>query len=386
VSEEIRIGYPCPHLVLEERTTLGEDRMSISTKAPVASSKSMAILVNDTYFVPPEGLWSQALLTGSFSGPFQIRRCGNLAGPDANLLTIQASTGTVDVRLPVGDKVSLDDVISAIRLADADGVLAVGSYNGALRLLDSASVGRSSFLRVGGEGAAAVGWEDQKGARGKMLYPPWKLHSEESVYPSPVLANALTVVARYPVFEWPLRGNPTIKISYIATADRCPRCQGTYVENDYRFNQQGDVILIQDEDLLYQSCLKIILTKLGSNPFHTSYGSRLMDYIGAKRLGEASLLIKQDITVALSKVQSIQSQLKEFQAVSMKEMLYQVLSVDVVEGEDPTTFLVNVLVQNASATPIKLSIVYTAPGATALGGSNGLMLGATGTGLGLDQV
>ncbi|MDP6495908.1 MAG: hypothetical protein QGI09_10950, partial [Dehalococcoidia bacterium] len=61
-------------------------------------------------------------------------------------------------------------------------------------------------------------------------------------------------------------------------------------------------------------------------------------------------------------------------------------SVDVVEGEDPTTFLVNVLVQNASATPIKLSIVYTAPGATALGGSNGLMLGATGTGLGLDQV
>jgi hypothetical protein len=371
--------------VVEERTALGEDRRSLSTKAPVASSKSMSILINDTYFVPPEGLWSQALLTGSFSGPFQVRRCGNLAGPDANLLTIQASTGTVEVRLPVGDRVPLDDVVGAIRLADTNGVLAVGSYNGAIRLLDSASIGPRSFLRVGGKGADAVGWVDQKGTRGKMLYPPWKLHSEESVYPSPSLANALTVVSRYPVFKWPLRDNPTIKISYVATPERCPRCQGTYVENDYRFNRQGDFILIKDEDLLYQSCLKILLTKLGSNPFHTSYGSRLMDYIGAKRMSEASLLIKQDITTALAKVQSIQGQLKQFQTVSTKEMLYKVLSVDVVEGADPTTFLVSVLVQNASATPVKLSIVYTAPGATALGGSNGLMLGATATGLGVDQ-
>ena len=52
----------------------------------------------------------------------------------------------------------------------------------------------------------------------------------------------------------------------------------------------------------------------------------------------------------------------------------------------PSTWLVDVTVQNASGDPIALSIVYTAPGVVALMGSNGLMLGTEAVGLGPDQI
>lgn len=386
MSEEIQLGWPCPHFVVEEPVTLGIDRMTVGTKSPVASQKSMSILVNDTHYVPSEGLYSQALLTGSFSGPFQVRRCDTLAGPDANVLTIQTSAGTITVNLPTGDRVPLSRIISSIRLADPDGIVAVGSFNGALRLLDNTSIGEESFIRVSGQGAEAVGWVEQKGTRGKMLYPPWTLRSEESVYPSPHLANALTVTARYPMFKRPLKTNPTLRVSYVSTPERCPRCNGTYVENDYRFDKSGGVVIIRNEDLLYQTCMKAMLTELASNPFHPAYGSKIMSRIGAKRIGDSAMLIKQDISNALKKVQGIQTKLRQFQNISLREMLYKIISVDVVQGDDPTTFLVSAVVQNAAAKPINLKVVYTAPGAVALGGSNGLALGVTGAGLGTDQV
>jgi len=351
----------------------------------VASQDSVQILVDDKYYIPNTGFYSQALLTGSRSAPFQIQTCSNLSGPDANLLTITASKGSFEVRLPEGDNVSLKDVLKAIRSANVDEVVAVGSYNGAVRLLDSASIGAESFLRVGGDGADALGWEIQKGARGKMLYPPWKLHTQRETYPSPQLANALTAVSRYPVFQVPIKGHCTFKISYVSTPERCPRCNATYVENDYRFNALGQPVLIYNEDILYQSCLKMLLTSLASNPFHPNYGTRLMDSIGQKRFGDAALTIKASVQKGLAKVKSVQSQLREYQNLTLQEQLYSVVSVDVAEGDDPTTFLVSVIVQNASGRPIRLSIAYTAPGAVALAGTNGQTLGLNAAGLGEDQ-
>lgn len=385
MSYEIRIGWPCSHLILEEPTFLSADRRSLGTKAPVANQDSVQILVDDKYYIPQTGFYSQALLTGSRSAPFQIQTCSGLAGPDANLLTISSSSGSLEVRLPEGDSVSLKEVLKAIRSANVNEVVAVGSYNGAVRLLDNAAFGSASFLRVGGAGADALGWEVQKGTRGKMLYPPWKLHTEREVYPSPQLANALTVVSRYPVFQAPIKGHCTFKISYVSTPERCPRCNATYVENDYRFDALGQPILIYNEDVLYQSCLKILLTSIGSNPFHPLYGTRLMDSIGQKRFGDAAVALKAEIQKGLNKVKTIQKQLREYQSLSLREQLYSVVSVDVAEGDDPTTFLVSCIVQSASGKPIRLSIAYTAPGATALAGSNGQTLGLNSAGLGQDQ-
>ena len=56
--------------------------------------------------------------------------------------------------------------------------------------------------------------------------------------------------------------------------------------------------------------------------------------------------------------------------------------VDVTQSaDDPTVFLVDVTVSNASAKPIRVSIVYTAPGAVARAGTNGLSLGTQAVGL-----
>ena len=389
MSVEIRAGFPCPHLILEENTTLSDDRVSVPLRAPVAVASATRILVNDSHYVPSSGLYSQATLTGSYPGPYRIRRCDAVNGPQGNVLVITTSGSTVSVSLPIGDRVTLSQVIDTIRLSDSD-VVATASPNGALELTDATSVGRESFVRVGrpngdtnpGGAVDALGFT-QRGARGATVYPAWDLITRQDVYPSPLQVGRVPVKARYPRFRTPLRGNPTIKASYVSFPERCPRCRGSLVENDYRFDRAGDVLLVDNTNLLYQACLKMILTRLGSNPYHPQYGSGIMGLIGRKRMGAAATLIREQVSTALSKVQNTQTQQRKYQTVTEQERLYTVNSVDVREVvDDPTAFTVDVVVSNAARTPIPISIAFSVPGAVALGGSTGRPLGAQPTNFG----
>lgn len=156
------------------------------------------------------------------------------------------------------------------------------------------------------------------------------------------------------------------------------------MENDYRFNKTGDIVTIDNENLLYQACLKMVLTQKGSNPYHPAYGSMIMEKIGRKRMGAAALLIKEDVQNALAKVQNLQTGQRKFQTVTNGELLYSVLEVTVNEGNDPTSFVVNVVVQNASGKRVPVTIAYSAPGAVALAGSTGESLGSQPTRFGPD--
>jgi len=72
--------------------------------------------------------------------------------------------------------------------------------------------------------------------------------------------------------------------------------------------------------------------------------------------------------------------------VSLKERLYSVLAVEVLQHKnDPTTFLVDVVVTNGTGVPVSLSIVFAVPGAVALAGTNNLTLGLETTGLNAEQ-
>ena len=87
-------------------------------------------------------------------------------------------------------------------------------------------------------------------------------------------------------------------------------------------------------------------------------------------------LINEDVRKALTKFQSLQREQARFQKVSFKERLLSIISVQMApHAQDPTTFMVNVVVQNASSDPINISIVFTVPNVVALMGSNGLMIG-----------
>jgi phage baseplate assembly protein W len=149
-----------------------------------------------------------------------------------------------------------------------------------------------------------------------------------------------------------------------------------------RFNVQGEPLLIENENLLYQAALKILLTRKGSNPFHTQYGSQIMSRIGNKAVGAVAMLINEDVRTALANMQAYQAAQAKYQIVTAKERLYSIQSVNVYPHDsDPTAFMVDIVVSNASGEPISLTIVFTVPGAVALAGSNGLSLGIETTGL-----
>lgn len=362
MSLELQLAWPCQHITLEEVVPLDTDRRWLLTEQPVASLASMRLLFNNELLIPQFGLSVPAALQSFVAGPFDLV-------PNETTLTVTTPQGTQTVTLAVTSPVrrSAEDVASEL-LRRGLTVALPEALDGYLVLSDTSMVGPDSFVKVGGSGAYSLGfgapmlsdrpWQ----AWGRNLYPGWDL--------------VKSGLGRRPRFREPVVGNPIIKVSYSTTVAQCRRCRGSYVENDYRFTVGGDAILIQNEDLLYQAALKILLTDLGSNPFHRWYGTNIKSRIGAKAVGGVATLISEDVRKALSHLQRMQVQQARYQHVTNRERLYAVLNVQVSpHQQDPTTFLVDVVVQNASGEPVQLNIVFTVPEVVALMGSNGLMLG-----------
>lgn len=361
MSQDLQLGHRCPHLILEEVVAIGSDRKTLTPKAPIASATVVRVLANDEVYIPPGGLFSQAQITGSVQEPYRIQVCDTS-------FTVQSSTEIATVTVPSGARVTASSIVKLLQNALTD--VAVEVINGHLVLTDTAKIGPESSLIVSGSAANALGFDLQRGARGKRIYPGWGL------------ASLASITGRFIKFVDPIKQNPFFKVAYVADAVHCPRCSATHVENDYRFNLQGEEVFIQDENLLYQAALKILLTRIRSNPYHPGYGSAITSRIGAKAIGATASLITGDVQQALSNMQSLQIAQSKFQAVSAKERLYAVSSVRVTPSpDDATMFLVDVVVRNASGDPVAISIVFTVPGVAALSGTNGLSLGLESTGL-----
>lgn len=376
MSKDYQLAWPCPHQTLEEVVTLDAiDRMSLDTRQPVALAGSVRILVNDEFLVPPSGLKAPALLYSTLSGPFDLVE-------NEDTLTVETSAGTFTLSFGVKDTVRWSADLMVKKLLTAGFSIGdVENINGHLAFTDTTTVGLDSKVKVTGTAAAALGfgvpgkngW--QYAARGRNVFPGWQLY----VRPD-------EIVNRYPRFAEPVQGNPTFKVSYTVPVNRCLRCGAGFIENDIRHAADGHPILITNEDLLYQAAFKILLTDKGSNPYHTWYGTTIRSRIGSKALGNVAAQISDDVRRALENFKSVQSDQSEFQAVPPKERLYALLSVVTrPHDQDPTTFLVDVVVQNASSEPITLNIVFTVPEVVALMGSNGLFLGTQQAGLSAKQ-
>lgn len=373
MSTEIQIGFPCPHYIMEEVGQLDTDNRTVLVSSPIVSETSTVVLINNELYVPKEGLYSQAYLTSSSKGPYNIEPCTGLIGPDGNLLTVQTPKGSVQVRLPEGKRLSLLEVQKFLRLSAVNDYVEVVDYNGALALQERFYLGEASFIRVGGKGATALGFI-QKGSRGKTLYPGWELVKDETVIP--YQSNPRRVSTKRLRFRSPIVTNPSIKLSYTTQPTVCVRCKGTYVENDYRFNPQGEILTIQNENLLIQACIKMVLTEKGSNLFHVGYGTDVMTRVGRKVVSDVVQDLKEDIIKGLQKIQNIQRKQRQYQDVTAKEFLYSIDAVEIYADEyDVTKYFIDVVLRNGSNEPVSISITYTAPGAIALAGSNGLSLG-----------
>lgn len=365
------LAWPCPHLTMEEVVAIDADRRSLLCRQPVASGGTIRILVNDEFFLPQSGLYTPAVLRAAVSGPYDI-----IEGED--VLTVTTSAGSQTVSFGVANSVNrmtATDVVTFLTKVSFT-IAQVTAENGHLVFADVNRVGPDSYVKVSGLSAKALGfggpWLNgaeanyrQWSSRGVMLYPPWRMHTRPD-----------EITNRFPKFDAPIRNNPIFKVTYTVPPQRCLRCGGSYIENDYRFDAAGQFLMIGNEDLLYQAALKIVLTDKGSNPYYPWYGCNLRQRIGSKAVSGVATLINEDVRRALTKLQEMQREQTKFQQVTFKERLFSIISVNTQPHvQDPTTFLVDVVLQNASSEQISLNIVFTVPGVVALLGSNGLMLG-----------
>lgn len=382
MSIEFQLAWPCPHLAVEEVVPIDDDRRSLFTRSPVASAGQMRILANNAVFIPPNGLLSAAILSSAVSGPFDIVE-------NEDTLIIETSGGTETLTFgAVGTiRLSTDAVVRRASIAGWT-LVEVRNDNGFLVFIDPNALGPNAFVKISGSAAGALGFGQpkcaaglrgngrQRAAFGREVYPGWDLYLRPD-----------TITSRFPKFRKELRNNPVLKVTYSMPVQRCLRCQATFVENDFRFDGGGHILLIQNEDLLYQAALKILLTDRGSNPFFPWYGTTIRERIGTKALSGVASVLSEDVRKGLSRLQALQNEQAKYQPVSYKERLYAVLGVSVKKHvEDVTAYKIDVTLQNASGQPVSLNIVYTVPEVIALMGTNGLMLGTEAAGLGTEQV
>ena len=411
MSKDFQIAWPCPHLTMEEVVPLGADRRSLQARQPVAGSGTVRILVNDEFFLPQGGLFTSAVLYATVSGSYDL-----IEGEDT--ITITSPIGTQTFRFGVSGvaRFSADDVVKFLAQQQCT-VATASSVNGHLVFLDTSNVGPDSYVKVSGTAATALGfgtaaftndqWVARGGisgvpnrqwmSRGVQLYPAWRLQvtNVTTVFfnGAEVTIDSLSktdlarfsaqtglqpkdIAKRFPMFDTPVLNNPIFKLTYTVPATKCLRCGASYIENDYRFDAAGQAITIENENLLYQAALKILLTDKGSNPYFDWYGTDLRSRIGTKALSGITSLINEDVRRALIKYQNLQAEQAKYQVVTFEERLYAIQGVQVSpHAQDPTTYMIDVVVQNASGKPIDLSIVFSVPNVVALLGSNGLFLG-----------
>lgn len=360
MSYDVQLAWPCPHLITEERVSLSPDRRTLALSMPVASTQTVEIRANDSTLVPPTGLLTTALLFSGKPGPYDLF-------PNYDTLTVTTSGGSWTLSLGLTRTARFtasalrDKFVRLLQMGDP---LLVTVENEHLVFQDVNRAGTRSFVTVSGSGVEAFGFGSSWSAQGNKVYPAWSLELQSSFQ------------GRAPVFQEWVRSNPTWMVSYATYPNRCRRCQGIEVENDCRFSVDGDVILVDGEDLLYQASLKILLTQLGSNPYHPEYGTSITSRIGTKATANVVGVLTEEVRSALSKLQILQRGQARYQTVTQEERLYALQGVNVrTDANDPTKVLIDVTIQNASNQPISLSIVYTAPGVTSRVSPTGLTLG-----------
>lgn len=365
MSRDVQLSFLCPHLIGEERVTLGDDRRSLYTAKPISGQSLIRVVCNDTYLVSPyTGLVNRATVTSYRRNPFKVTAANRT-------LTIRSQVGTGTVTLPTG-YLSATQVVASIAATASSLVTASASTSGYLTITDAGNPGLASRVQLSGTALEALGFDQQSGDKGKVVVPPWRLYSRNAVNPQ----DAVDSLGYYIGFDTPVKQGMYFTVTYPVAPYHCLRCLTTEVENDYRFDSLGNTLMVENENLLYQSCLKVLLTELRSNIYFPWYGSTLNSLIGSKVVAGSVVGIRQSVGNALTMFQNLQTVQAKYQRITAKERLFAVDYIDVIPSPDnPTAFLLDVGVRNFSNEAVNISIVYTAPGTFALPGTNQMSMG-----------
>lgn len=344
MSYDRQIDQVCTHLVVEEYLLMRGNLQVAAPLRPIASINSVVVRINGAIQLPPTGIDLPAQSFGSLRAPFTITPGVN------NTIKLRVGNGAWQVvSIPGGVRISANEV-SLQLTTRSTGVqfLANGNQVGFQTNLQGPNA--TIFIDSASPLATTLGIQTNRQYRGKMAFPGWSLaRNGSTLTPSKVI-----------IFDSPLRSDLNfLEVSYTTTRNDCRRCGGLGVENDWRYGVTGDVTTVQDEILLIQEIQKIIYTVLGSNPFHTWYGTQIIESIGSKITvgGVLQNKIISDIYQAFNRLQSIKKQQEENvpQFVSDEEYPFQLQSVTLEQSQqDPTVFFVTVVVINRSRKPIEI--------------------------------
>jgi len=353
MSFDREIDQICPHLVVDETLYVDQTNQIIRPIKPIAGLGAINLRLNGLIDIPSPGVQIPVQVLGSGLAPFNITTANNK-------LVVKVDQGPPQtVVVPSANQMPADKLAGYLNF----GLVGVSftAINGSQLQMQSATTGYAATIWVDGTStiAGTIGLSTNHLYRGVNVFPGWSLVLDPQSLPA--------LPYRMIIFDVPLKSvGDFVELSYSTVQDQCRRCGGTGVEDDWRYGYNGNTSEVRDEALLIQEIQKIMFTVLGTNPFHTWYGTRLTETIG-KRLTVGNFvqnLIISDITTAFNRWQSIKTQQEQTvgQFVSDEEFPYRLLSVDLEQStQDPTVVYVNVTIQNRSRKPIQISRGLTLP-------------------------
>lgn len=344
MSEDLQIAYACPHYLRYERVAL-QNGIYITPTSPINGS-GLVEIKRDGIVLEPQGNNREAVLITPNVSPFRVRST-------SNVLTITTTEGyTNTVTLPTKIYTSKTLVLDLQNVLGS--ILVEETSSKALKFTDQ-KLGVGYTLT--GSLLKALGFSKQKQVvKTKKITPAWGLTSRLNGYDVQFKSNLVP--------------EGLLEISYTTEKRYCRRCGGTGVENDFRFGVDGDIQKVRDTDLLYQNVAKILLTEIGSNPYHAWYGSNANRLIGQKNNAAVGVALRMSVQQALDKFQKVQQDLKKVQYLSQEERLMSVQSVEVSAlNGNATALLCNVVVRSGANRPVSVNIVFEVPGSISLDGS-----------------
>jgi hypothetical protein len=346
MSQDFLLTAYCPHEILNEKVSFQtKDRRLLTLQNPIEDRRSVKVYFNGE-IIPPHGKEIPASVIGINSSPFNLNNCTLVFLKYT--LKDHPPTSTFSVSLARG-YYSAVDLSQKINKAINNNFIQASNRSGFLELRDSSgNMGLNSLIRVTSdqETLKVLGLTDDL-LQGSQLFPGWD---------AMLMGDQLPSVIR---FKGPVQATPKIEVCYATYSWVCPRCMTSGVENDITFDSYGEPVLITDEKLLYQMCLKAILTKYGSNPYHSWYGSGLDSFIGSKSVDSVVPLLKEEIKKNIETLQNIQRQQRLNQKVTAAETIYRIVDLDVIiDPDNPQIFNINVTLMSSSMELVPINIVY----------------------------
>jgi hypothetical protein len=350
VSYDRQIDQVCPHFVVDEALFVSPlDHQTVVPLKPISNIQSVSVLYNGSYQIPSYGVQVPASTTGTVVGPFTITTGVN------DTMVVSVNQGpSITITAPATNRMQAGQLIQILN--QQAGTEFAFTTNGSQIGLVTAGMGTGASIYVSSTStlAATFGIQTGREYRGRQVAPGWSLVIDPSTSVSPRPTRLI-------VFDEPLKGyNDFVQVSYTTQYQDCRRCGGLNYENDWRYGNTGETANVTDEALLLQETQKLMFTRRGSNPFHTWYGTYIVDTVG-KKIANGSILQNQivtDITTTFTRWQSIKQQQETVvgQYLSDEEYPYRLLQTTVTQDtSDPTLLYVSMTIQNRSTKPIQIT-------------------------------